>query len=203
MKSSKNQWQIVAMLLIPILSFFGCSTLQQLGQIMTLAQCQFRLVSVENTSLVGIPLGGKTGISDIGPSGLLNLQSAFTSGSLPLQFTLNLEGKNPNSSPAGMSRMEWILFMDGNRLTSGVLEKHVDIPPNGGTGTFPLAVSLDLAQVLSGKTLDSMINLGLNIAGEGSKPTRVTLQVKPSIIVGGQTLDYPGYVTITHDFASN
>jgi hypothetical protein len=133
----------------------------------------------------------------------LTLQSDFSSGILPLQFTLNLEAKNPNSSQAGMSRMEWILFIDGNQMTQGVLEKEVDIPGNGGIGTFPLVMNLDLFKVLSGKALDSMINLGLNIAGEGTKPTHVTLQVKPSINVGGQTIDYPGYVTVSKDFGSN
>lgn len=194
---------LAALFFLPLLPFSGCATLQQLSQMANLSQCQFRLASVEQTSLAGIPLQGVNGPANLGPLDLLKLQSAFASGTLPLQCTLNLEARNPNGSPAGMSRMEWVLFMDGNRLTSGVLEKQVEIAPNGGTGAFPLGVSLDLLQVLSGKTLDSMVNLASNIAGEGTRPTRITLQVKPSITVGGQTVDYPGYVTVSHDFGSN
>lgn len=166
----------------------------------TLTQCQFRLASVDRVSLSGIPLEGVMSPSDIDPMDLLKLHSAFTSHSLPLQFTVNVEAKNPNSSPAGMSRMEWILFIDGNRMTSGVLEQQVTIPANGGTGDFPLVMSLNLLDTLSGKTFNSMVNLALNIAGEGTKPTHVTLQVKPSIMVGSQSLDYPDYITVNRDF---
>lgn len=191
------------LLLLPLLPFAGCSTLQQISQMVNLSQCQFRLASVDTVSISGIPIQGGISVSDINPLDLIKLQSAYSSGTLPLQFTLNLEAKNPNSSPAGMNRMEWILLMDGSQLTTGVLEKEVDIPASGGVGTFPLVVNLDLLQVLSGRTLNSMINLALNIAGEGTKPTHVALKIKPSINVAGQTLDYPGYVTINHDFSSN
>lgn len=197
------RWVIFGLALPLLLFLSGCSTLQQLAQMATLTKCQFRLASVQDTSLAGIPLSPGMSPSDIPAMDLFKLQQALSSGSLPLQFTVNVEAKNPNSSQAGMSRMQWILFIDGNRMTQGALEKEVDIAPNGGTGAFPLVVSLDLAQVLSGKTLDSMANLGLNIAGEGAKPTHVTLQVKPSIMVAGQTLDYPDYVTVSRDFGSN
>ena len=170
---------------------------------MNLSQCQFRVASVTDVSVSGIALQAGMGYSDINPLNLIQLQSSLSSGTLPLQFTVNLEAKNPNSSPAGMSRMVWILFMDGNQLTQGVLEKPVEIPANGGTGNFPLAVNLDLVQALSGQALNSMVNLALNIAGQGSQPSRVTLKIKPSIVVSNQTLDYPGYVTINHDFSSN
>ena len=180
----------------------GCSTLKQLAEMATLSRCQFRMVSVENVAVAGINLEGKTGLSDINPFTLLKLQAAFTSGTLPLEFTLNLEGKDPNDSPAGMTRFAWILFMDGNELTRGQLEKGFEIPA-GGTAPIPLAVSLDLRQALTGKTLDSMLNLALNLAGEGTKPTRVSLKMKPSIHVGGQDLDYPDYITLTQDFGGN
>jgi hypothetical protein len=202
MKLSPRLWLLT--LILAGLTLSGCTTLMnQLKAMANLSKCEFRLVSVDQVTLVGIPLQGKLKPSDIGPMGLLKLHSALSSGNLPLRFTLNVEAKNPNDSPAGMSRMEWILFMDGTRLTAGVLEKQVEIAPNGGFGNFPMVMDLDLNQILSGKALDSMINLGLNIAGEGSKPTRVTLQVKPSILVAGQRVDYPDYVTVTHEFGRN
>lgn len=202
-KSPSRPFLLSALLLLPVFPFLGCAGIQQqLNQMMNLAQCQFRVASVTDVSLAGISLQPGMSYSDINPLNLIQVQSALSSGTLPLQFTLNLEARNPNSSPAGMSRMVWMFFMDGNQLAQGVLEKQVEIPGNGGTGVFPLAVKLDLVQVLSGQALNSMVNLALNIAGQGSQPTRVTLKIKPSIMVGSQTLDYPDYVTINHDFSS-
>jgi hypothetical protein len=204
MKNPVKRFLTVGFLLcLTALPFFGCSTLQQLAQMATLTQCQFRMVSVEHTTVAGIDLRDKSSLSDIGPLDLVRLQSVFTSGTLPLQFTLNLEGKNPNSSSAGMNRFAWILYMDGNELTSGELEKGFEIPADGGVTPIPLAVSLDLRKALTGKTLDSMLNLALNIAGEGSKPTRISLKMKPTITVAGQDLDYPDYITVTREFGGS
>jgi hypothetical protein len=168
----------------------------------TFSKCQFRLASVEGVTVADIPMQGVTKISDINVMDLLKLKGALSGGALPLHLTLNLEVKNPNSSPAGMNKFEWLLYMDDNQLTSGILEKRVEIGPNGAVGTVPLAVELDLRKVLSGKTLDSMLNLAMNIAGEGTKPTRLTVKMKPSILVANQELEYPDYVTVSHDFTA-
>lgn len=189
------------MLLLFAFAFTGCAeVMDQIDKMANFAKCQFRLASVENTALAGIPLQSAN-LSDISPLNLIKLQTVFTSGTLPLGFTLNLEVKNPNSSAAGMNKVEWILLMDNNQLTSGALAKAVDIPANG-VGNLPMDISLDLRKTLSGKTLDSMINLALNVAGEGNKPSKLTLQLKPSIQVSGQTIDYPDYITVSHEFTS-
>jgi hypothetical protein len=176
-----------ASLFLGALLISGCATVaEEIGRMAAFSQCQFRLASVTKTTLAGVPLQGGT-IEDINLMNLAKLQSAFSSGTLPLRFTLGMEVKNPNTRPAGMSRMEWNALLDGERLTSGVLEEAFEVGAEK-TGTLPLAVILDLTKLFSGKTLDSMVGLALNVAGEGEKPTRVTLQVKPSMTVGGQPL---------------
>ncbi len=176
----------------------GCAAVQQQAvEMLTLAQCQFRLASVAGTTLAGIPLQGGSNISALN---LLKLQQAYSTGTLPLEFTVNVEAKNPNTSAASMSGMEWILLMDGVQMTTGLLQKPVSIPPNNGVGTIPMGIGLDLKKTLSGKSLDAMTNMALSVAGEGAKPTKLSLQVKPQMTVLGQILRYPGYVTVTHEF---
>src|SRR5579859_1870079 len=175
-----KRYGLVAPVLLAVGLFVcGCSTLQQLAQIATLTKCEFRLASVEGTSLAGVPIQGITQPSDIGLMDMAKLQSAFFGGALPLQFTLDIEVRNPNSSTAAMNKMAWILYLNDDELTSGLLNQRVEIP-QGGVGTIPMAISLDLRQVLSGKALDSILNLALAIAGEGNKPTKVSMRMKPS-----------------------
>jgi len=188
--------------LLAFSGLFGCATvMDEVGRMARLSQCQFRIASVEKTVLAGVPLQGGH-IEDLDLLALAKLQSAFSSGKLPLSFTLNLEAKNPNPRPAGMSRMEWTALLDGEKLTSGVLEKPVEIPPDNGVGTIPLSVALDLKKTLSGRTMDSLIQLALNVAGEGTKPSKVALEIKPSVTVGGQLVEYPGVVTVGREFTS-
>lgn len=191
---------IALAILLPF--FTGCAEIKaQLEKMASFSKCEFRMDSVEKTAVAGIQVQGLESVSDIPLLELAKLRSVLATGKLPLTFILNLEAKNPNTADAGMNKFEWILLMDGNEMTTGLMEKAVEIPAKR-VGTIPLVVSFDLRKVLSGKTLDSMLNLALNIAGEGTKPTRLSLKLKPSIKVEGQELDYPGYITVTHEFSS-
>jgi len=120
----------------------------------------------------------------------------------PLNFTLNVEVKNPNPGTAGLTKLDWILFIDDIQMVSGVNEQRVQIPGNGGTGTIPLTIGVNLKEVLKGKSGDAIANFGLNLAGAGNKPTRITLKAKPTIMVGSQYIAYPGYLTVQNEFTS-
>lgn len=201
--NSPKKRSVPFLALLAFIPFFtGCAEIKaQLERMASFSKCDFRMESVEKTAVAGIKVQGLKSVSEIPILELAKLQSVLSTGKLPLTFILNLEAKNPNASDAGMNKFEWILLMDGDEMTTGLVEKAVEIPAKG-VGTIPLAVSFDLRKVLSGKTLDSMLNLALNIAGEGTKPTRLSLKLKPSITVEGQELDYPGYITVTHEFSS-
>jgi hypothetical protein len=179
----------------------GCKTLQDFAKMATFARCEFRLASVEDVTLSGIALQGKTKPGDFGFQDLLKLQGVLATGKLPLKFTANLDVRNPNSTDAAMNKLAWILYLDDTELSNGVLDQRVEVPANG-SGSVPLVIAVDLRQVLSGKALNSMINLALNVSGEGTTPTRVTLKAKPSVVIEGQELDYPGYLTVTHEFSA-
>jgi hypothetical protein len=47
---------------------------------------------------------------------------------------------------------------------------------------------------------DQAVNMGLGLSGNGGKPTRVTLKVKPSIMVGQTVVKYPGYIKVNQEF---
>lgn len=177
----------------------GCALLDQFMQMKNFAKCQFRLVSVDRPTLAGIRIDGKRSTRDFGMRDGLKFAAATAGNSLPLDFTLNIEARNPNQEPAGMNRLEWILLVDGIEMTRGVLDQRVDIPA-GGTSPLPLDISLDLRKVLSGQSLDAMLNLAFNVAGEGAHPTRITLKARPSIMVGGQSVDFPDYITVNTEF---
>src|SRR5258708_5259519 len=167
----KSLFHLLPLALLALLSLTGCETLKQFAQAVTFAQCQFRLASVDGTQVAGIPIQGITSVSDIGFVNLAQLQAAFAGGGLPLEFTVNVEVKNPNGSDAAMNNLAWILYLDDNEMSSGVLMQRGQVPANGGTGTVPLAVSLDLLKVFSGQAFNSILNAALNVAGEGSHPT--------------------------------
>lgn len=191
--------RILALLILVLVIVPSCDILQQM---VTFTKCEFKMNSLTNTKLVGINVQSKKGFKDLSFLDAANVTKTLLTGKLPLSFNLNIEAKNPNAKPASMQKMEWKVFIDGIELTKGVMDQKVAIQP-GGSQIIPLNVEIDLKKALSGKTKDALLNFGFNLADKGNYPTRVRLDIKPTIYVGAMALSYPGYFSLKKEFGSN
>jgi hypothetical protein len=181
----------------------SCDVLNQVNQMSNLAKCEFRLQSVQQLNLAGINVQNVKKLSDLNYMDAAKLAAAVSTQQFPLDFTLNIEAKNPNTSAAGMTRIDWILLIDDIEMTQGILDKQVTIPANNGSAIIPMQIHVDLKKALSGKGADAIINFGMNLAGAGNQPTRFTLKMKPTITVNGFPITYPGYLSVKTEFSSN
>lgn len=193
-----NKLSVVAF--ICFLTFFiSCDVVRQVSQMSNLSKCDFRIESVEHLSLAGINVQNVHKMSDLNMFDAANLASAVASQRFPLDFTLNVEAKNPNAATAGMTSLDWILLIDDIEMTRGILDQQITIPANG-TSIIPMKMHVDLQKALTGKSADAVINFGMNLAGSGDNPTRFTLQLKPTITVNGFPITYPGYMKVKTEF---
>ena len=193
---------IFSLFITTLIFMGGCDILEQAGQMASLAKCEFRLKNVDQLRLAGVNIQQVNKLSDLNFMDAARITAAATSGNLPLNFTLNVETKNPNTSIAGLNRLDWILLIDDIEMVSGVNEQNIQIPANGGTSNIPLTIGINLKEALKGKSADAIANFGLNLAGAGDKPSRITLKARPSITVGGRSIAYPGYITVENNFTS-
>lgn len=182
-----------------VLSIAGC---KQIRQMKNFAKCQFRMTTLQNARLAGVNVQNIKRFSDVKLLDVGILTAAYMSKNLPLDFTLNLEAKNPNDQPAAMNRMQWIAFVDDVQISQGNLERRIAVPANGGTAKIPVQIHANLKEVLNNKTKDSMLNFGMNLAGKGNSPSRVGIKIKPSIMIGQKAVNYPGYITVKKEFGS-
>jgi len=183
------------------LLFEGCDVARQAQQVTNLVSCDFRIQSVEKINLAGVELQNINSVNDLNISDVALILAGFASPAFPLSLQLNLEGRNPNAKEAGLNKLEWMLFIDDIQMTSGILDKPVTIPALS-TSIIPVEVGLDLKQVLSGKSSIAMLNFCLNLAGVGNTPTRFKIKLKPTVIIAGATLTYPGYITVITEYLS-
>ncbi len=188
--------------LVLVIAMTSCNVLQQASEISRLSKCEFRLYTVENITLAGINFQHVDSYDDLNLMDVLKISSAVTKDSLPLLFRLNVQARNPNSGVAAMNRMDWVLYIDDNEITQGLVNERIEIPPDGGVTTIPVGIHLDLMEVLTGESADAVINFALNLAGTGNRPTRIMLKAKPTIYVNGQAIEYPGYIKIKTEFTS-
>jgi len=183
-----------------LLPFQGCDVARQATQASNLVNCDFRIRSVENVNLAGVNLQSIRSVTDLSMTDMARIMAGFTAPTFPLSMQVNLEGKNPNTGTAGLNRIDWILFIDDIQMTSGILNRAFTIPPKG-TAIVPVEVAFDLKQVLSGKSATAMLNFCLNLAGVGGTPTRFKIKLKPTIVVAGSALRYPGFITINTSYS--
>ncbi|MEI6574628.1 MAG: hypothetical protein WCO63_00455 [Bacteroidota bacterium] len=183
-----------------IIGFYSCTVMQEVQKAGNIVNCQFRVNSVENITLAGVNVQNTKSLQSVNVGDLAMLTTAAMGSNLPLNFTLKLEGKNPNALAAGMLRFDWILFIDDIQMTTGSVNQKVNIPANS-TSIIPIQIGLNLKKVLSGKSADAMMNFGLNLAGAGNKPTRFKVKLKPTINVGNYPLTFPDYINIGTEFS--
>ncbi len=175
----------------------------QLKQMANFTKCEFRMNSVQNTTLAGVNVQQIQNYSDLNLLQVGKLTAAYASGNMPLTMTINVDAQNPNDATAAMNRMDWILLIDGKEIVTGTLNERVSIAPSGGTATIPVRISADLRKLMAKNSTEENINMGLGLVGAGNKPSpKLSLKIKPSIMIGSLTVPYPGYITLSTNFGA-
>ena len=173
-----------------------------LKEISTLGKCEFRMATLEDPEIAGIDVSQVRSFTDLSFVDMGTVSASILTGDLPLSFTLNVEVRNPNPAMAALNGLEYIAFIDAVEIASGLLDRRIEIPAGGGVETIPLRLQTDLIDLLKKDSRQALVNFGLNLADAGKRPTRVSIKVKPTILVGAMEINYPGYFTVKHDFSS-
>jgi len=191
---------LAVMLLFAALS--GCSILAELTAIKAIAKCEFSFHSAQDPLVCGINMMQVRSFSDLTLLDGQKVLSNILQKKLPFGITANVEVKNPGLNTAAVNYIEWIAFIDDIQISTGKIEKRVEIIGNGGTAIIPIRIETDLYEYLEGDNPKTMLNFGLNLVDAGGQPTRLSLKIKPSVYVGSTMLTYPDYFTISKEFKS-
>ena len=182
------------LLLIP-----GCSILTELT---AFTKCEFSFHSAQNPSVCGINVTNRSSFSDFSFLDGQKIAGNLLNGTLPFAITANVEVVNPGATTAAVNSIEWIAFIDDIQVAQGALANRVEVAPGGGKSMIPIRIQTDLFDYLEGDNPRTMINFALNLVDAGNQPTRLSMKIKPSVMIGGQSVYYPGFFTITKEFSS-
>ncbi len=176
-----------------VLALAGCATLQQVAALRDVA---FRIDGVTNAHLVGISLGRIGSYRDLTAADAAQLALAVANRDVPLSFDLHVEGTNPaeNTVTARLLRLDWTLLIDDAETVSGTLDREILLPPGKPTD-IPVAIRLDLYDFFQ-RDARGLLDLALNLAGQGGAPTRLSLRATPTIQTPIGPIRYPEPITI-------
>ena len=185
----------IFLIVLVTIGLTSCDVLQQMSQMANFAKCTFDFNSVNSVEMLGLNLRKGMTKSDLNVNQAIALTRALVNKSLPVTFNVNLDVTNPNSSPASMTKMDYILTLNDKRVIATTLDQTISVPANA-SNTVTIPVSTDLFQLFSGESADAIVNLAFKLAGASSDPVNVGIKIKPYITVGGQQLAYPDYITL-------
>lgn len=119
----------------------------------------------------------------------------------PLDARVNLDITNPTNKLAGINQLEYRVLLAGQELFNGFLNQRIEVPAGGGRTRVPIKLSTNAYQLLTdAKTRDAFTQLVQNLSGaSGSKPSKLTIKIKPTLALGNKAINYPGYITIDQD----
>jgi len=173
----------------------SCDVLTQVAQMANFANCNFNFNSVNQIQMLGVNLSKGMTKQDLNVGQLLSLTNALMNRSLPVSFNVNVDVKNPNPIAASMTKMDYIVSLNGKEVINTTMNNSVNVPANS-TSMVSIPITTDLFQLFSNESADAIVNLAFKLAGASSDPVNVELKVKPYININGQQLPYPNYITL-------
>ena len=177
----------------------SCSVLSELS---ALKKCEFRLYSFQDPAVCGIDMSDRRSLSDFTFLDGQLIAANLLRGTLPFDITLNMEVKNPGNNTAAVNSIEWVAYVDDLEVAAGVVDRRIEVPPLGGLAIVPVKIHADLIDYMEGNNPKTMMNFALNLVGTSDQPSNLSMKIKPSLLVAGQTIQYPGFFTITHEFSA-
>jgi LEA14-like dessication related protein len=196
LNSQKRMKNLIIITLFFSVFLNSCDVLTQMDEMSRFSKCDFQIDNVDNFEVAGIRMDDKKTFADFNFSQAAQLTMALAREELDAEITVHLKATNPNSAKASMNALSWILLLDGQEMASGLLDRYIEIPANGGTTDIPVSIGFDLKKLFTGQSGNALMNLVSNIMGQGQEPSNLSMKLKPSIRVGSQSLAYPGFITI-------
>ncbi|MCL2510633.1 MAG: hypothetical protein FWF09_01140 [Bacteroidales bacterium] len=185
--------KVLIILSVLFVSFFSCDSLSKLA---AFKNCNYELVNLNNTAIAGVSLSGLQNVKNLSAPSLLKVVAAITSGSLPLNATVNVKATNPNAKMAQIEKLEWAIDLNSTNILTGNVNQRISVPANGGQTVIPFNFQIDVMKLVKkGETNDNIYTLVNNVLRTGEGSSTVSIRIKPTISVAGQNVS-SGYITL-------
>ena len=188
--------------LLLIVGLGSCSVNKQAQQIKALEKCDYKLINASNITVAGIDVQKLIKGSNIDLSSLPSLALGYLRKDIPLRANLNLEISNPSTTLAAINNFDYIILINKQEIANGTVDQRVSIDA-GQTTRVPVQLNANIYKFLAdGNVLSDITDFVKAANGGTEKKGMVTLKIRPSIMVGGGLVKYPGYITIDKEVSS-
>ncbi|NEU70867.1 hypothetical protein GK091_28640 [Spirosoma agri] len=193
----------LALLALPVL-LSQCGVNRQVQQAKMLSKSKYAIHSADSVTIAGYDIQDFKDVrqlDDVNPLKYPRITAGLLRKDVPFNATVNLEIVNPTNEVAAINAFDYRLLLSGNELATGTVQRRVEVPPGGGKVIVPIPVNANAyGLVTSSSTRNAFVNLIRNLAGGSqTEASRITLKIKPTIMLGNKSVQYPGYIDIDKD----
>jgi hypothetical protein len=200
----KRRIVLLAAVLAILIGLQSCATLEQIaGALINLQRLKFKLGAVHDFSLLGINLGGKSGLADFTVAEGLRLAQAFAGKRIPAEFVLDILVVNPNDGTGGsmqtvstLTGLESRLLVDGKPTVTGNIDRPIEIPGTGRESTIGIRLGIDFYEFFARGGYEDILGLALAIGGKSGTASRLSLDALPTVATPFGPITYPSRITI-------
>lgn len=196
----KNMKQILSYCLI-LLFFTSCGINKQAQQIKALEDCDYKITSVQQILIAGTDVKNLLNQQNFNLGNLPGIALGLLRKDIPLKANLNLQISNPSTKTAGINEFEYKVFINNTELAGGIINQAIQVA-QGQSVIVPVQLSSNIYGLIS---TGNVLNDVIKAAQKGSSDEKLgllTIKIKPTIMVGGTAVKYPGYITINKDISS-
>lgn len=179
--------------LLLLVSLPGCAGVRQLA---ALHQVEFRYDRIADPRVAGIRISDIHSPEDVNPIDLGRLTLAIASKDVPLDLTVHVIGRNPetNTVTAKLIGLDWSYIVDGRQAVSGTLTEGYQFPP-GQPIDVGLQVTFNLVD-LFGTNGQDLLSTALALAGQRTSTHTVTMELLPVIDTPIGPMQYPTPISL-------
>ncbi len=190
MKSTirRSLWAIVVALLV-----CGCSVFQALK----LKDCTYEYSHVSDVTFLEMTHSELVSIQGIAR---VTRYLRNPTEDVKVGFTLHLKVSNPNKGIASMERLYYTVCLDDSlQVAEGSVPENFTVL-GGTSANLALPLSFSMNQLFSGQGKASFRNLALNMINRGDSPSKITVNLRPVIRVGGAAMSVPKSIPLTFEY---
>lgn len=181
---------------ILLISLSGCTINKQVREIKTLGECKFAISSIDKIDLSGTDVKKIIQTKEINLMNMPALALGFLTRNIPLNSSFILEITNPTKEKAAINQFDYQLFINQQELVEGTMNEQIEIPPHENI-SVPLEFSFNIYKFLANDAIRKDIQDFIQASGNGEvKHAQLTIKIRPSILIGGQLVKYPSFITI-------
>ncbi len=180
----------------------GCGVSKQAQQIKALEKCTYKIISADHISVAGTDINKIMNNQSINMGSLPGLALGLLRKDIPLRANLNVEITNPTGDQASINEFEYKILINAQEIATGFVNQLVRIDAGQST-RVPVAVNANVYPLMSNSKVMDDVTKFFQAGSNGQEEKGiVTLKIRPSIMVGGTLVKYPGFITIDKEISS-